>query len=413
MEIKRQIIESDMPPTNKNVWWYDSNTDSLMRYDSGKYEPIIIKNNSIPDETDDVIIKYTTIDGMPINTSLIARKICKETIQDGDTFVCKYDSDLLSGNASIVLEDNHRILTIELDSRLEFYMKGYSNLESLTCGIQQHGSVTLEDMPYLEKLILLSADKSKSSSWTLKNCPKLKIISVPGERKDIPIKITVSGENDSLICIYRGDMESYLNGPVSFEDDNLGGLGIDTTNSTSPLVECQIGDRTVQESELIITSSIIPRSSFRHFTNLSTIHLGNVEIIGMTAFQNCTSLSEVSFSEYGSAFEYPTAPLKVIHNAAFRTCSMLEAIYLPEALEDIRQFAFLDCTSLNTVMLFSPHVVNLEDVNAFQNCSEDLQIYVRHELVDEYKQSTNWSALSDKIQGFDPTEIASYKLKRQ
>ena len=37
MEIKRQIIESDRPPTNKNVWWYDSNTGSLMRYNSGKY----------------------------------------------------------------------------------------------------------------------------------------------------------------------------------------------------------------------------------------------------------------------------------------------------------------------------------------------------------------------------------------
>jgi hypothetical protein len=267
-------------------------------------------------------------------------------------------------------------------------------------------------MPYLEKLILLSADKSKSYSWTLKNCPKLKIISVPGKRKDIPISITVSGENNSLTCVYRGDMESYLNGPVSFEDGDLGGLGINTANSTTPLVEYQIGDRTVQDTNIRITSSIIPRSSFRHFTNLSTIRLGNIEMIGMTAFQNCTSLSEVYFSEDESAFEYPTAPLKVIHNAAFRSCSMLETIYLPEALEYIRQFAFRDCTSLNTVMLFSPHVVNLEDVNAFQNCSEDLQIYVRHELVDEYKQSTNWSALSEKIQGFDPTEISSFKLKR-
>lgn len=37
MEIKRQIIESKFPPQNKEVWWFDVNTNTLKRYTRGKW----------------------------------------------------------------------------------------------------------------------------------------------------------------------------------------------------------------------------------------------------------------------------------------------------------------------------------------------------------------------------------------
>ena len=40
MEIKRQIIESATPPSNKNVWWYDPSEGKIMRYTSGSWKGI-------------------------------------------------------------------------------------------------------------------------------------------------------------------------------------------------------------------------------------------------------------------------------------------------------------------------------------------------------------------------------------
>lgn len=37
MEIKRQIIESNTPPSNKEVWWFDVNTNTLKRYTRNKW----------------------------------------------------------------------------------------------------------------------------------------------------------------------------------------------------------------------------------------------------------------------------------------------------------------------------------------------------------------------------------------
>lgn len=50
MEIKRQIVESKTPPSNKEVWWFDTNTEALKRYSSGKWE-IIQGGDSTPSDT--------------------------------------------------------------------------------------------------------------------------------------------------------------------------------------------------------------------------------------------------------------------------------------------------------------------------------------------------------------------------
>lgn len=60
MEIKRQIIESKTPPGNKEVWWFDTNTESLKRYSRGAWELVPFSddaNNEVP--LSDTVIETT------------------------------------------------------------------------------------------------------------------------------------------------------------------------------------------------------------------------------------------------------------------------------------------------------------------------------------------------------------------
>ena len=41
MEIQRKIVESKFPPSNKEVWWFDTNTEVLKRYTRGAWVQVI------------------------------------------------------------------------------------------------------------------------------------------------------------------------------------------------------------------------------------------------------------------------------------------------------------------------------------------------------------------------------------
>lgn len=58
--------------------------------------------------------------------------------------------------------------------------------------------------------------------------------------------------------------------------------------------------------------------------------------IGMNAFRNCTSLKSISIPE----------TVEFIGNQAFRGCSALERINIPKSVKAIYPLAFADCTSL-------------------------------------------------------------------
>lgn len=48
MEIKRQIIESATPPSNRNTWWYNPSKGKIMRYTSGSWKDITDKPFKAP-----------------------------------------------------------------------------------------------------------------------------------------------------------------------------------------------------------------------------------------------------------------------------------------------------------------------------------------------------------------------------
>ena len=145
--------------------------------------------------------------------------------------------------------------------------------------------------------------------------------------------------------------------------------------------------------------------TFRGCTGLKNIR---AEISGENAFDGCTALETVQQQYAGVAkqaflncislnsFEFR---LKYVSDGyigyeAFRGCSSLPEISIPDVIEAIDDRAFYDCSSLTAVYMerFDPPILG-EDV--FTGTSPDLKIYVRPESVSRYKDA--WPSVEDRI----------------
>lgn len=81
-------------------------------------------------------------------------------------------------------------------------------------------------------------------------------------------------------------------------------------------------------------------NAFSNCTGVTFLHLGNsLSNIGTEAFYNCTGISSVAFPE----------GLKVLNNGIFGDCTGLEEITIPESVMMINENAFRGCTSLSAV----------------------------------------------------------------
>lgn len=98
--------------------------------------------------------------------------------------------------------------------------------------------------------------------------------------------------------------------------------------------------------------------AFQECTSLKEITIsGKVTSIGTSAFYQCTSLKEVTIS----------ASVESIGNGAFQECTRLEKIAIPASVESIGNSAFHKCTSLKEITI--PASVTSIGESAFYRCS--------------------------------------------
>ena len=97
--------------------------------------------------------------------------------------------------------------------------------------------------------------------------------------------------------------------------------------------------RDVPLQKLIIGTSVksIPNNAFRNCSNLTSINIPeSVTSIGAQAFENCSNLTSINIPESVTLIGY----------FAFRDCSSLTSITIPESVTEIGNYAFLYCSSL-------------------------------------------------------------------
>lgn len=89
-----------------------------------------------------------------------------------------------------------------------------------------------------------------------------------------------------------------------------------------------------------------------------------VTSIGDSAFKGCSSLSTISIPNSVTSIEH----------AAFKGCSSLTAISIPEGVKSIRENTFYGCSSLVTITI--PNSVTSIGDSAFEDCSSLMDITI-------------------------------------
>lgn len=166
---------------------------------------------------------------------------------------------------------------------------------------------------------------------------------------------------------------------------------------------------------------VIGERVFSVFPKLQSIEANNVESIGTYAFMNCTGLTKLNFPKvttFGQTVFSGCSNLAVVKFESLtaitfdllRGLSALRIAYIPN-LESLKGAPFADCIALEALIITQPtKVATLSSTNAFVRSSIDLGtgfIYVPDELVEQYRQSTNWSDHATQIKGLSelPQEI--------
>ena len=109
--------------------------------------------------------------------------------------------------------------------------------------------------------------------------------------------------------------------------------------------------------------------------------------IGDSAFRNCTSLSSI---------EIPNSVTRIGIDA-FRDCTSLSSIEIPNSVTRIDSQAFLGCSGLTSITMNSTTPPTLGGINIFNN-TNNCPIYVPSGSVNAYKSATNWSEYASRIQ---------------
>lgn len=131
-------------------------------------------------------------------------------------------------------------------------------------------------------------------------------------------------------------------------------------------------------------------SAFKNCTTLKSIEIPEeVTAIGTSAFTNCSALESVVIPSSVTEIGY----------TAFSECKKLTEVTIPENVELINTYAFMNCSSLSVVHCTPTTVPNLGWF-AFDGIAKNAVIYVPAEAYNDYISNSNigWSRYKDKIQ---------------
>ena len=127
---------------------------------------------------------------------------------------------------------------------------------------------------------------------------------------------------------------------------------VDTTIITANIPE------TVTYQGTTYSVTFIGYGAFRDCSSLTSITIPNsVTSIGNNAFENCSSLTSVTI---------PNSVTSIGSNA-FRNCSSLTSVTIPNSVTSIEGFTFYSCSSLTSVTI--PNSVTSIRTSVFNNCS--------------------------------------------
>ncbi|MDE6411600.1 MAG: leucine-rich repeat domain-containing protein [Clostridia bacterium] len=193
---------------------------------------------------------------------------------------------------------------------------GCTNLTTVTSSATSIGKSAFEGCNSLSSVSLDGVRLIGDSAF--KGCSSLSSLTLP----DTVIRVGENAFTDTGLITVEGGVKYAANVVV----------GVNNGTTSVNVKETAIG---------------IADSAFRG-TNLSSVTLGGVRFIGVSAFRKCESLTAITFTE----------SVKLIGANAFRE-SGLTSVTVPSTVETIGDNAFYDCKSLTSV------TVNAKEIGRF------------------------------------------------
>lgn len=169
--------------------------------------------------------------------------------------------------------------------------------------------------------------------------------------------------------------------------ENVGGVdGTLVHVGTDPYIEYTYNEEGKIVAAAMFGFTEIPEGCFAYMASLTSVDLsGSPEItsIGASAFRGCSSLTSIDIPDGVTS----------IGVYAFHQCAALENIDIPDSVTSIGTYTFYGCKALSNITL--GHVTSIPD-NAFQNCFALTDITIPNSVISIGTSAfNNCSALTD------------------